>query len=228
MRPDLNIDLGELPQEPQTLYSLAHRVSVACGGHAGDEESMRLSCILARQAGAHVGAHPSFEDRAHFGRRFIALSPEQLHESVYRQCSILTGVASSVGLELAHVKPHGALYHAANGDPALAEALVAATVAAVGRVPLVGPPSGELARAAAAAGLSFLREGFADRRYLPDGTLASRSDPGALIADPEAAADQALSLASSGRFDTLCVHSDSPGAVEIARAVRRAIERRPS
>jgi 5-oxoprolinase (ATP-hydrolysing) subunit A len=224
VRPDLNIDLGELPDEPEELYRLAHRVNVACGGHAGDEPSMRLACRRARAAGATLGAHPSFEDRANFGRLALAVEPADLRRSVARQCAALRTIGLEESVAIAHVKPHGALYHAANADPLLAAAVVEGALDVLGPVAIVGPPWGALSDAAGVRGLAFLREGFADRGYSEDGTLLPRGTPGALLSDPALATEQARRLAASKRFDTLCVHGDTPHAVEVARAVRAALE----
>ncbi len=219
----LNIDLGELPDEPVELYSLAHRVNVACGGHAGDAASMRLACRLARTSGARLGAHPSFEDRENFGRVAIEAPAAEIRDSVERQCRALREIAESEGVVVKHMKPHGALYHSAAREPALAVAVIDATLAALGRVEIVGPPDGGLRDAAERAGVVYVREGFADRRYLPDGRLAPRGQPGALIHDPLEAAAQARELARAGRVDTICVHGDTLHATLIARAVRVAL-----
>lgn len=220
---DLNVDLGELPNEPEALYRLAHRVNVACGGHAGDASTMRQACLAAKAAGTLVGAHPSLEDRAHFGRRALSVPPDELKLSIARQCRALFEAARSCGLFVAHVKPHGALYHEANRRPEVAAAFVEGVLASLGPVPLVGSPRGELRLAAERASLPYLREGFADRGTLPDGSLVPRGAPGALISDVEVAAAQARRLALSGEFDTLCVHSDTPNAVDIATRVRAVL-----
>lgn len=223
--PRLNIDLGELPDEPEALWTLAELANVACGGHAGDDDSMAAACLLAKRHGAMLGAHPSYEDRANFGRRSLVVSADELEDSVRRQCARLVAIAKQHGVEVQHVKPHGALYHDASRDPALARAVVAGARAAIGSPAIVGPPGSQLLEAAREAGLAAWVEGFADRGYRPDGTLVPRTEPGALLTVPEEAAAQARRLADSGRFDTLCIHSDTVGAVEIARAVREALSR---
>lgn len=222
--PDLNIDLGELPNEPVELYSLAHRVNVACGGHAGDDASMRAACLAAKRTSTIVGAHPSYPDRANFGRIALPLAGEALQATIREQCSALRHIAEMLGVRVIHVKPHGALYHSANRDPLLARDVCEAARDALGSFALLGPPEGALREAARAAGLHFHAEGFADRGYAPDGTLLPRGTPGALLGDPAAAAAQARTLAVSGRFETLCVHSDTPNAIEIARAVRQTLD----
>ncbi len=204
----LNIDLGELPDEPEELYALATVANVACGGHAGDRGSMERAVALARAHGTRIAAHPSYPDRAGFGRKTIAIEPGALGRSVEEQCRALASVAGSLTL----VKPHGALYHDLARDPALAEAFRAAVERALGAdVALVGPPG---------ASFATITEGFADRGYDGD-KLIPRGRPGALIEDPARAAEQALSLV--GRVQTICVHGDTPNAVAIARAVRDAL-----
>jgi UPF0271 protein len=221
----LNIDLGELPDEPETLYSCAHVANVACGGHAGDAASMARAAHLCHQHGTQLGAHPSYPDRPGFGRKRMAMSPEELRASVAEQCSRLVAAARPSGQPIAFMKPHGALYHAAREDAALAEALVQGAIQALGTdFTLIGPPRGELAAAAARAGLRYAREGFADRATRPDGTLVPREEPGALIADPALAAARARDWIARGDVDTICVHGDTPGAAAIARAVRAALD----
>ena len=222
--PFLNVDAGELEDEPEELYAIAHAVSIACGGHAGDERSMERVLRACGTFGARAGAHPSYEDREGFGRRDLSLAPASIEASVEAQCARLAAVARGCGVALTHVKPHGALYHAANRDPEIARAVVAAARRALGSLLVVGPPEGELRRAAVGAGLPFAREGFADRAMRPDGSLVPRSEPGAVVTDVDLARAQARRLAASGAFDTLCVHGDSPGAVAIARAVRDELD----
>ncbi len=224
VRPFLNIDAGEQDDEPDELYAVAHAVSVACGGHAGDERSMRRVLEACEAHGTQAGAHPSYEDREGFGRRELRIDAGALEASVRAQCARLAAVAEPCGVTLAHVKPHGALYHAANRDPAAARAVVSAASGALGpKVIVVGPPEGELRRAAERAGLRFAREGFADRAMRADGSLVPRGEPGAVITDAAAARAQAEALAARGAYDTLCVHGDSPGALAIARAVREVL-----
>jgi UPF0271 protein len=222
--PFLNVDAGELPDEPAELYALAHAVSIACGGHAGDERSMERVLRECARAGTRAGAHPSYEDREGFGRRDLAVKPNVLGASVEAQCGRLAEVARACGVTLSHVKAHGALYHAANRDPEVARVVVEAARKALGATLVVGPPEGELRRAAAAAGLAFAREGFADRAMRTDGSLVPRGEPGAVIEDVAAARAQAKALVASGQFDTLCVHGDSRAALAIARAVRSELD----
>ena len=209
----LNLDAGEHDDEPPALWQLADIVCIACGGHAGDEASMRRVLAVARE----VGAHPSYPDREGFGRRTIAIAPADLAATVREQCARLAALG-----EVAYVKPHGALYHDANRDPVLARALLEGATAALGAVAVIGPARGALHDAAIAAGLRYLREGFADRATRPDGSLVPRSEPGALIEDPALAAARAREL----DCDTVCIHADTPGSLAIAHAVRTVLDAR--
>ena len=210
----LNLDGGEHDDEPEELWRLADVVCVACGGHAGDEASMARVVAVARA----VGAHPSYPDREGFGRRTIAISPADLEASVREQCTRLAALA-----RVQYVKPHGALYHDARTTPALATAVIAGARAALGdSIAVIGPPTGALRDAALAAGVRYLREGFADRATRPDGTLVPRGEPGALVTDPARAAARARELASD--HDTVCIHADTPGSLAIARAVRSVLD----
>lgn len=221
---ELDIDLGEHDGEPDELFGLAHRVNIACGGHAGDERSMTTALHHARSHGAGIGAHPSYPDRERFGRVTMAMTPDALHDSIHAQCTTLRTLATQHELIVGHTKLHGALYHDANRDPALARTTLEAILSALGNATIIGPHEGHFPASARALGLRYLREGFADRRYLPDGSLAPRTQADALITDPALAAAQAAELARSDRFDILCVHADTPGAAAIARAVRHALE----
>ncbi len=225
MTPLLNLDAGELPDEPEELWSLFDVVNIACGGHAGDASTMaRVVAFCAARGRPRAGAHPSYPDRAGFGRRSHHTPAAALAASVAEQCAALDAIARARGLAVDWVKPHGALYHDASGSAELAAALLDGALAALGRpFTVVGPPRGALRDAAAARGLPYAREGFADRARRPDGSLVPRTEPGALVTDPAAAAAQALALAASGDVDTLCVHADTPGSLAIARAVRAAL-----
>lgn len=232
---DLNADMGEECGDDAALAPLVSSINAACGGHAGSAETMRVTAALAARHGAALGAHPSYPDRARFGRARLALPPAELRASLAAQIDALRTAARDAGCVLSHVKPHGALYNDAARDPARA-ALVAEVVrAADPALRLYGPPGSALERAAAAAGLAFVREGFADRAYRADGTLVSRGEPGAVLHDPVLVAARAVRLAAglpiacadgSPRalpVDTLCLHGDTPGAVTLARAVREAL-----
>jgi len=223
-RPLLNVDGGELDDEPIELYALADVIHVACGGHAGDDASMERVTRACMAVGTRVGAHPSYEDREGFGRRAKIVAPDVLAASIAAQCARLLAIAKRAGSALASMKPHGALYHAAHADDATARACVDGAVQALGgAIAIVGPAGGALERAARSAGVGFQREAFADRGVRADGTLVPRGEPGALIVDPAVAAARARELAARGDVDTLCIHGDTPGAVVIARAVRDAL-----
>lgn len=240
---DLNADVGEDPgrlADGREAALMAHlsSVNVACGGHAGDAESMRAVVRLARTLGLSVGAHPSYPDRAGFGRRALALTPDEIRRSVAAQVRALAAICEAEGVALAHCKPHGALYHAAAGDARVASAIADGVRAVGSRVILVGMggPAGATGnRAYRDAGCAVWEEAFADRTYEADGRLRARSEPGALRSDPAAAAAQALTLAGQGcvisatgarlalQAQTICVHSDTPGAEQIAQAVATAL-----
>ena len=183
---------------------------------------MEHTLALCKQLGTEAGAHPSFPDREGFGRKVVAMSTDALRASVAEQCHALASVARALDVPLGFVKPHGALYHAANRDRALAEATLRGAVEALGdSVTVLGPPSGALRDVAVELGLAFAREGFADRAMRADGSLVPRGEPGAMIDEPAKAAAQARALAP--KVDTICVHGDTSGALAIARAVREAL-----
>ncbi|MDB4954931.1 MAG: lactam utilization protein LamB [Myxococcales bacterium] len=219
----LNLDAGEHEDEREELWALFDVLNIACGGHAGNPASMeRLVAFCARDQGPRAGAHPSYPDREHFGRRTIQIAPDALAATIAEQCATLATIARQHALTIGSVKPHGALYHDAATNETIAHAVLEGIVDALGAgVVVIGSPRGELRNAAKLLGLRYAREGFADRRMRPDGTLAPRSEPDALITDPTEAAAQATALAPE--VDTICVHSDTPGAIAIARAVREAL-----
>jgi len=216
----LDIDLGEIEGEPEALYACAHLANVACGGHAGDRASIERARELAVAHGTRLGAHPSYPDRAGFGRRAMTMPVETLAASVRAQCELFASVSAA-----GHVKMHGALYHAIDRDESLALAVLTACRDVLGTIDVLGPPDGATAIAARALGMPFLREGFADRGMRADGSLIPRGEPGALVEDALVAARQAETLARSGRFDVLCVHGDGANAARIARAVRDTLDR---
>ena len=217
----LDIDLGEIDGEPEELYACAHLANLACGGHAGDRASLERAAKLAALHGALLGAHPSYPDREGFGRRALDIGLEALTDSIRAQCALFVEVVGAAR----HVKMHGALYHAIDRDDALALACLSTCHEVLGAVDVLGPPDGATARVARRLGMTFLREGFADRGLRVDGSLIPRGEPGALVEDPARAAAQAIGLARSGRFDVLCVHGDRAHALEVARAVRDALDR---
>jgi UPF0271 protein len=214
--------MGELEDAALEAALMAHVTSanIACGGHAGDEAAMERTIRLAMARGVRAGAHPGYPDRENFGRAALPMSAAELEESVYRQIVRLDAVAGRCGARLTHVKPHGALYNTAAKDPPVAEAIARAVARWDTTAVLVGLAGSGCLQAWKTAGFRVAAEGFADRAYEPDGTLRPRTQPGALITDPEAAARQALELAR--RVDTICVHSDTPGAERILAAVAAA------
>jgi UPF0271 protein len=221
---DLNADLGEGGSEDEALIGLVSSVNIACGGHAGDEETMRRSIRWAKEAGVAIGAHPSYEDREHFGRRAIVLPLETITELVVKQVGHLAAIAGEEGAILHHVKPHGALYHQAGRDSAMAEALVKGVLHVSPELILFAQPGNELDLAGRRAGLTVCAEGFADRRYRDDGTLMPRGEPGAVIKDVELAVEQAINLISQGKMETLCVHGDGATATAILRELRASLD----
>lgn len=238
MRVDLNGDVGEsgTPGTDAALMAILTSANVACGFHAGSPAIMRATVAMARDHRVAIGAHPSFDDRAGFGRRAIAASALEVETLVAYQVGALAGIAAQEGARLSHVKPHGALYNMAARDRTLADAIVRAVRALDPMLVLVGLSGSELVRAGRDAGLRTASEAFADRAYLRDGSLAPRSDAGAVIHDATAAAARAVSMvvdrmvtAVDGTpvaldVDTIGIHGDTPGAVRIARQVRRALE----
>jgi UPF0271 protein len=225
---ELSADLGEGSPGEEEIWPLIDRANVACGGHTGDADSMRVAAELARQHAVILGAHPSYPDREHFGRRTMAIAADELRQSLVSQISALRTFA-----DVHHVKPHGALYNDAHRDRALAEVIVSALGADTA---LVAPDRSEMAEAARAAGVRVIREAFADRRYEADGSLTPRVVIGSTLTVEEAATQAGL-LASEGvviardgtrvpiAFDTLCIHADMPFAVERLRAIRRAFDK---
>ena len=238
---DLNADLGEsfgrwALGDDERLVEHLTSANVACGFHAGDFTVMERTVALCVRAGVAVGAQPGYPDLLGFGRRPMAFEPAEVESMVRYQIGALDAFCRAHGVELHHVKPHGAMYNQAAGDPALAAAIARATARFRRSLPLYGLASSQsMAEAAADAGIRFVPEAFADRRYLPDGTLQPRSEPGSVITDPAVAAAQAASIATDGALtavdgsrvaihaETICCHGDTPGAVEIASAVRAAL-----
>lgn len=233
---ELNADIGE-GHDDASLMPYLDRVSIASGGHTGDAASMAAALRLAADHGVAVGAHPSYPDRAQFGRRELAASAGEIARWVTQQTEMLAEQAVRLGLRLAHVKPHGALYNVAARDAGVARAIAQAVAALDPQLILVGMAGSQLVAAGEAAGLVVLHEAFADRRYQRDGRLVSRETPGALIVDPRLAAAQAAALAQGQAIDTLdgsplrisadtiCLHGDTPGALNIAHAVHSALKR---
>jgi len=237
---DLNCDMGELPEAiadgtQESLMPSFTSINVACGGHAGDERTMKTTVEQALRWKLAIGAHPGYADRANFGRVELKLPAETIASSVFEQVRALAVIAAGCGARLAHVKPHGALYNQAVRNREIAEA-VAEGVARWGRdVVLVGLAGSPMLDVFRKAGFAVAAEAFADRRYEPDGTLRSRKFEDALIRDPAEAGQQALRIVERGVViacdgtevsvdaQTICIHGDTSGAPEIAATVARTL-----
>ncbi len=220
---DWNADLGEGSPHDAEVMAAVTTVNVCCGAHAGDPGLIRRTLELAKRHAVAVNAHPGYFDREHFGRRELDLPPGELAAQLQYQLGGLLALARVAGVTVVGLKPHGALYHQAGRDPAVARVVAAAAL--LNGLGLVGPPGSALQAAAGALRVPFRREGFVDRRYRPDGTLVPRSEAGAVIDDPAAAAAQVARLTASGAVDTLCVHGDHPGVAEFVLAVRALVGR---
>lgn len=240
-RIDLNCDVGEsfgawtLGADADVMSSVTS-ANIACGFHAGDPGVMKRTVRLARDAGVAVGAHPGLPDLAGFGRREMQVTAEEAHDLVVYQIGALAAVARAEGVRLEHVKPHGALYNMAARDRRLAAAIAAAVQSVDDSLVLFGLAGSTLLAAGEAAGLRVASEVFADRAYEPDGSLVSRTKEGAVVHDPSVVIERAIAMACDGqvtatdgsrvrlRADTICVHGDTPGAANLARQLRRALE----
>jgi UPF0271 protein len=238
---DLNCDMGE-SFGPYTLgldeqvMPLITSANVACGFHAGDPQVLRRTVELAARYGVGVGAHTSFPDLVGFGRREMNATPAEIENDTIYQLGAIAGFCRAAGVPLRHIKPHGALYNMAQKDPKLAEAIVRGVAAFDRQLLVFAQPGSALEKAAQAAGLTAVSEVFADRAYTPDGALASRKLPGAVIHDPEQVAARAVRMAAQGsvvaldgtevplRAETICVHGDTPGAVDLIRRIRQQLE----
>ncbi|MDF1603156.1 5-oxoprolinase subunit PxpA [Nocardioides sp. YIM 152315] len=214
---DLNADLGEEVTDDAALLAVVTSANVACGYHAGNAAIMRAVCADAARLGVAVGAQVSYDDREHFGRVARDVSYDVLRNQVADQVGTLAEIAAAAGTAVRYVKPHGALYHRVIDDDEQAAAVLAGSA----DLPVLGMP-GAFLRRAVRAGRAAFREGFPDRGYTPDGRLVLRSEPGALVEEEDRIVAQAVSLAAD--VDSLCLHGDSPGAVDHARGVRAALE----
>jgi UPF0271 protein len=233
---DLNADLGEGAGHDAELFELISSASIATGFHAGDADTMHAAVLAAKAHGVAVGAHPSFFDRENFGRKELKIGLEEVFNGVVYQLGIFQAIATSVGMRPNHVKPHGALYNLAVRDMKLAEAIARSIKSVDSKLILFAPDNTDLARAGEAYGLQIAREVFADRNYLSDGWLVPRTRPDALLTDPVEAATRVLRMLREGkvrsvedrdvdvRAETICVHSDTPGAVRFARELRSQLE----
>lgn len=241
MRIDLNSDLGESfgpwPMgDDAALMASISSANVACGFHAGDPGTMRATVALAKASGVAIGAHPGFPDLVGFGRREIQVTPQEVEDFVVYQVAALAGIAAGQGVRLQHVKAHGALYNLACRDRALADAIARAVAAIDKKLILFGLPNSELIKAGEHAGLPVAAEVFADRAYEADGSLASRQKAGSVIHDPAAVVARVITMLRERRVvaldgsvigleaDTICLHGDTPGAADLARAVRAGLE----
>lgn len=237
---DLNADLGEgygdwTLGDDAAMLEVVTTANVACGGHAGDARTMRSAARAAAAHGVSLTAHVAYPDLGGFGRRFLDIAPADLTDLVIVQTGALQAMARAEGTRVRGVKPHGALYNALAHHEEQAAAVVRA-LQELGGLPLVAAPGAVVVGSARAGGIEVVLEGFADRAYLPGGTLAPRSAPGAVLTDPAAVAAQALSIATAQGVRaadgtwvelpvrSLCLHGDTPGAVELARAVRTQLE----
>jgi UPF0271 protein len=238
---DLNSDVGEsfgrwTLGDDAALTPLVTSVNVACGFHAGDPSTLRRTCAAAAEHGVAVGAQVGYRDLAGFGRRFIDMEPEELTDEVIYQIGALQALATAAGTTVRYVKPHGALYNAIVHHEEQAAAVVEAVRAVDPGLPLLGLPGSVVLELATAAGLRTVREAFADRAYTPAGTLVSRREPGAVLHDPQQVAARMVRLVTEGVItavdgnevtvaaESICGHGDSPGAVDMARQVRLALE----
>ena len=239
-RVDLNCDMGELPEAiadgtQEALLPSFTSANVACGGHAGDEATMKTTVEQALRHGVAIGAHPGYPDRDNFGRIELQMPPEEVSKFVFEQVRALAEVAERCGARLVHVKPHGALYNQAVHDQKLAEAIAQGVAKWSRELVLVGLAGSPMLQVFREAGFAAAAEAFADRLYEPDGTLRSRKFGDALIRDPAQAAAQALRMVERGEViaadgsqvpvqaETICIHGDTPGAPKIAAMVAQAL-----
>jgi 5-oxoprolinase (ATP-hydrolysing) subunit A len=213
---NLNADLGEGVGDDEAILAHVDSASVCCGVHGGSVSISIATVSRCRAMGVEVGAHPGYDDRANLGRLELSISVQEIEALVAFQVAGLRAIAP-----IAYIKLHGALYHRCQRDGEAADTV--ARIAKKEGVGLIGQPGLEIIAAARRAGVPGYREGFADRRLLPDGSLAPRNQPGAVL-EPYQAADQAVRLAQTGQYDTICLHGDTPRAGELAAAVRRAFD----
>jgi UPF0271 protein len=220
MEIDLNADLGEGAGSDAELMPLITSANVCCGLHAGGPGEIAQTLVLANRYGVSVGAHPGYADREHFGRRECAPGNQELVALCVYQLGALTAIAAVLGLTVRYVKPHGALYNQACRDRRIADLFVVGV--AQFELPVLGLPNSQLAEACAGR-VPFVPEGFADRRYRPDGSLVPRTEPDAFVHDPDEAVAQVERLVLEKGVRTICVHGDNPSAVAFTRAVRTAL-----
>jgi len=228
MKIDINCDMGENIGNDEVVMPYITSANIACGFHAGDSRTMRETVRLAKKYGVNVGAHPSWPDLQGFGRQEMMLPSEEVESLILYQMGALATIAKAEGVEMSHIKPHGALYNQAAKNRDLANAIARAVKSFSGDLVLVGLAGSNLIEAGIEAGLKVANEGFPDRNYNPDGTLVSRKEPHAIIESPEEIAKHALDLIQNGilfgdksvKVDTLCLHGDHPRVVENAKLIR--------
>jgi UPF0271 protein len=237
---DLNGDVGEgfgrwVLGDDDSMLEVLTSANIACGFHAGDPRTMRRLCSMAADKGVTIGAHVGYRDLVGFGRRFIDVEPEELTADVFFQIAALDGFAQLAGTRVRYVKPHGALYNAMFTNASQAAAVVEAVHSWNPAMPVLGLPGSQWLQQASAAGLPTVREALADRAYSSSGALIPRGEPGALLLDPDEVARRCVEMVVNGRVvaddnstlsvvpQSLCVHGDTPGAVELARRVRTAL-----
>ncbi len=218
---DLNADLGEGLANDRALLGLVSSASICCGAHAGSVDVIRRTLSDARQRAVVVGAHPGYPDREGFGRRDQKLSRERVEGLISDQVSALGELARETDVSIRYLKPHGALYNQAQREEPIARGVVAAAAAL--DLPLLGQPGTLVATLCRESGVRYIAEGFPDRRYRDDGSLWPRSEPGAILIEPEELAQQVLRLVAEGRVATLCIHGDDPRAVYNAELVRNIL-----
>jgi UPF0271 protein len=241
MHVDINCDMGESfgayeIGDDDAVLPYVTSANIACGFHGGDPSVMRKTVEEAKRHGVAVGAHPSLPDLVGFGRRVMQVTPQEVYDLMVYQIGALLGFARAAGMELAHVKPHGALYNMAAGQSALADAIARAVHDVDSRLVLFGLARSHLLKAAERVGVTAASEVFADRNYLKDGALVPRSRPDAMVEDPDEAVRRAVRMVREGlvadvdgddiplRADTICIHGDGPNAPEIARRLRDGLE----
>jgi len=231
MKIDLNCDLGESAGNDEAIMPHITSANIACGFHAGDENIMQATVKLAKRYGVNIGAHPGWNDKQNFGRLEMNVPGEEVEAIIFKQINRLAQIAKAEGAALTHVKPHGALYNQAATARGLADAIARAVKRFSTELILVGLAGSKLCEAGLEAGLKVAGEGFPDRAYNPDGTLKSRSKPGAVIESPEEVAKNAVKLVGDGIMfgerrvfvDTLCLHGDNKRAAENAILLREVL-----
>jgi len=239
---DINADVGERPEalldgREEELLSLVSSASIACGLHAGDISTMEQVIQLCARYDVGIGAHPSYPDRANFGRTEMNLSSREIEETIHSQLKTLVDLAGGFHCTVRHVKPHGALYNVSARDARVAASIAAGVGLVDNRLILLGLAGSPTLNVWKDAGFSVAAEAFADRRYEPDGSLRSRKLPGAVISDASEAVEQAIGIVKRGllvttdgsevsvQAQTICIHGDTENAIAIARALRRALRR---